>query len=433
MPEEAGRRAREWLDRVYGDLVTLTDTEPLAEGQLMWLFGCRYANDAAEPMLAATLAVPKDGASPFPLANFDPFDEELNASRPLGLGDEPWRWRLNARNCVVAADATVSQRPASALPWQPSDEAPGWWDRLLANHFPGSEVATCASWSEVLSAVEDSDPGTRGVVWLRRQVGGRPVTGHLLYVDRDIDGQVVVLDPQRGSLAEVNDAEVADLVLARFSRPAASVDDVIVPPWEVPAPELSAAVGKATTWLEQAYDDDVVLVDPDPADESQRGWLFACTTRRFQESGDWRDQMLDAGLVVPKAAGEEPFLLPNSDPWAWFARWDAGETGLPEPPSPGPATWYALLVQELGCQMRSTTAHEHWGGALRELKDFPADTQAMVWVRRKDRRGRESVGNLLVAEVLPDGLRLIDPMADYGQPRMDQDVSGLHVLRYERE
>jgi hypothetical protein len=85
---------------------------------------------------------------------------------------------------------------------------------------------------------------------------------------------------------------------------------------------------------------------------------------------------------------------------------------------------------ELG-EARSVTVHEHWGGVLRELRDFPADARAVVWVRREDDRGRESVGSLLLADVLADGVRFVDPMVDGGRPKMDQDVLGLHVIRYE--
>jgi hypothetical protein len=431
MSEEASQRATEWLDRAYGGLVTLTDTQPLVENERTWLFGCGYSSESTGVMLASALAVPKEGGQPFPLANSAPFDEEFNLSRPGELGDEPWRWRVNARNCVVATDAAVSRRPASALPWQPRDEAPGWWDRLVASYFPGAEVAECPSWGDVASAIIEGGPGTRGVVWLRRQLDGVPVTGHLLYADY-LDGQVAFLDGQRGGLATLEDSGFGDLVLARFTRPPAPEDDEeITVPWEIPAPDLSTAVAKATSWLEQAYEDEVVLVAPDASDETQRGWLFACTTKRFQESGDWREQMLDAALVVPKDGGAAPFGLPNPDPWAWFQQWDAGETELSAPPGPGPtAAWFAPLMRELG-SVHSANEHEHWGGVFSELTRFPTNARAVVWLRRRDERGRESVGNLLLAEVRSSGVRLIDSMTEDGAPAMDQDALSLHVIRYE--
>lgn len=428
---DPSRRAANWLDHLYGGLVALTDAEPFAEGEQSWLFGCRWADDAshaAEPMLAATIAVPKSGLDPFPVANADPLDEELNLNGSGQPGAEPWRWRVNARNCLVAMDAVVDHHPASALPWRPTDEAPGWWDRLLAVHFPGAEVGTCATWDEVCSAIAAGGPGTRGAVWLRRQFHGVELTGHLLYAQYH-DGAPVVLDGQRGMPAVLDDEEVGQLVLARFNRHEAGSGPVVIAPWQRSAPDLPAAIDKANQWLESTYAGSVVLVDPDDADETGRGWLFAATTRRFQQTGDWRDQMLDAALVVPKAAGAAPFGLPNPDPWAWLDQWDEGDPELPAPPDAGPAAWFVPTMRELGPVM-SASEHRNWAAALEEIIGFPPNSRALVWVRRQDGRGRETVGNLLLAANDPGGVRLADSMAEGGRPILDDQPLRLHVIRY---
>jgi hypothetical protein len=299
--------ATTWLDRTYGGLVVLADAEPIKVGERAVLLGCRYADpyDAEEPMLAATLCVPRDGSEPFPVANSDPFDEDLNLSTP-GSEPRPWRWRLNARNCLVATDAGVDQRPVSALPWQPADETPGWWDRLVTAYFPGAEVATCSNWGQAATAVADGGPGTRAAVWLRRQSGGREVTGHLLYAVHH-DGAAVFLDGQCGELARVDDGEVGRLVIACVHRPVAEAANELVLPWERAAPTFPAAVDKANNWLEHVYGG-------------------------------------DAALVVPKASGRPPFGLPNRNPWTWLRDWDAGRAELSAPPKPGDASWFGPMI-----------------------------------------------------------------------------------------
>lgn len=413
MIDEPGGVATNWLDRTYGGLVTVASEQPLLETERSWLVSCAYADDDSGPLLAATLAVPKDGAEPYPLSNADP------------LADDPadgWEWRVNARGCLVATDAAVDNRPASALPWRPADEAPGWWDRLLTRHFPGAEVATCTTWDDVTSAI---GPGTRGVVWLRRQVAGVEITGHLLYACH-AEGGVVVIDGQRGAPALLDDEEVGQLVLARFHRAEPDHAGPVMPSLAA-APDLTAAVGKATGWLEGTYGGAVALVDPAAADETARGWLFACATKRFLVTGDWRDQLLDAALVVPKAAGDEPFGLPNDDPWTWLRAWDAGQPGLAEPPDPGTAAWFEPTARQLGT-IRNTSTHRHWGDALAELADLPNGAKALVWLRRRDGRGRETVGNLLVAVKDGDEVRLVDSRTS--QPAIEPDPLAVHVIGF---
>ncbi|WP_263252849.1 YrhB domain-containing protein [Saccharopolyspora rosea] len=432
MSDDLGRRAAEWLDRTYGGLVTLTDGAPLVDGERTQLFGCDYASGSQEPLLAATIAVPKDGGEPFPVANAAPLDEEFNASVPPGAdpqaGLELWRWRVNARGCLIATHAAVDRTPATALPWRPLDEAPGWWERMLDAHFPDAEVATCSTWGDVTSMLAEGEPGTRAVVWLRRQLSGVEITGHLLYAFNDGE-RAAFLDGQQGALARLDDDEVSQLVVARFQRPVPGDSEMLPLPWEIAAPDLDAARDKATSWLEQTFEEPVVLVRPDQEDEIERGWLFACTTQRFQDSGDWRDQMLDAAVVVPKEAGAAPFPLPNSDPWRYLKDWEAGQDGLPDPPAPTVAAWFESTIRELG-QPLSSSEHRGWSAALEELSQAPEGAESLVWVRRTDARGRETVGNLLVAVKQGSDVRLIDSMAEDGQPTFDQDPMAVHVVRY---
>ncbi|MFE0019825.1 YrhB domain-containing protein [Amycolatopsis sp. NPDC059021] len=425
-------RARAWLDSTYQGRVELADLEPIRATERSVLFGCRYA-DAGEPMLAATICVPADGGEPFPVSNSRPLDEEANLARPPGGEVRPWRWTVNARNCVIAAAAAVDGRPASALAWEAEDESPGWWERMLAAHFPEAEVATYATWSQVGDAIVAGGPGTRGVIWLRRQLNGHEVTGHLLYTQFDEeDGVAPILDPQIGSLASVDDREVERLVLARFHRAVVPVSEHPVLPWDVAAGDLPAAVAKAEAWLDHTYQGEVCLVEPGSSDEARRGWLFACTTKRFLDSGDWREQMLDAALVVPKAAGESPFGLPNGDPWSWMEQWDAGAAGLPSPPAPAEATWFGLMSEQVG-RLHTGEPHRSWPEALREIADLPTGEPALIWLRRKDYRERETVGLLLWAVNSGGEIRVFDPTADSASPPpLDAEPFEVRVFRVER-
>lgn len=303
------RSAAAWLDQVYGGRVAVLDAAPIAEGRDSWLVRCGHVDPAAQPMLAGTVVVPKDGRAPFPAANAAPIDEALNLepAAPVPPGEERWRWRVNARNCVVTAEAVLRGASASALPWRPEDERADWWGQLLAVHFPGATSTTYRSWSDALSAVAAAGPEARAVIWLRRRFRGVEVAGHLLLATPWDDG-LLVLDPQRGVPADLRDDEVHELAVATFHP--TSTEPVEVP-WRTAAVDLGSAVAKAEAWLNATYDGEVVLVDPAPADEVRRGWLFACTTVQYQRTGDWRHQLLDAALVVPKDAAEDPFGLPT--------------------------------------------------------------------------------------------------------------------------
>jgi hypothetical protein len=424
MTDEPGRRAAQWLAEVYDGRVELAGQQPIAEQTRNWLFACRYADAQAEPMLAATLAVPKSGEAPFPVATSDPLDESVNVPD----AQESWRRRCNARNCLVATDAALRQQPASALPWRPEDEAPGWWERLVATLAPEAELTTCATWAEVADLVKAGGPGTHAAIWLQRQHDGVPITGHLLYAQY-ADGSAVLLDGQRGTLARLEDAEVGRLLVARFAPAGTGAAGSSEVPWERSAQDFETAVAKANAWLDRAYAGAAVLVDPTPADETRRGWLFACTTRRFRDGGDWRDQMLDAAVVVPKAGGEEPFGLPNSDPWNWMTQWDEGASDLADPPAAGDPDWFNTTMDQLGSVI-SASAHDGWAGAMQEIVNFPDDARALVWVRRRDGHGRETVGNLLVVASEGDNVRVVDGMAEGGQPTFEANATGVHVIRY---
>jgi hypothetical protein len=124
--------------------------------------------------------------------------------------------RLNARGCVVAVHCGVGGTPSTALPWQPSHEAPGWWDRLARRYFPEFRQVRVSDWDDVIRAVAEPGPDTRGVIWVRREIGGHEITGHLLYAHNNNDGQVVFLDGTTGSLGRLDPpAVLRELVLLR--------------------------------------------------------------------------------------------------------------------------------------------------------------------------------------------------------------------------
>ncbi|MEU1628729.1 YrhB domain-containing protein [Streptomyces sp. NPDC020096] len=383
-------------------------------------------------MLVASVAVPKNGHPPFLLATDDPWSDLAAYDRdgePRPLVQQARR--INARGCVLAVHAGLGGAHATALPWKPADEAPGWWDRLLRRYFPQVEAAPCANWDEVIRAVRQPGPDTRGVVWVRRELRGVEATGHLLYVHQHM-GQAVILDGQSGGLGRLETDHVKQLILARF--PGA---DSAAMPWDEAdsyraAEDLSSAIRKAESWLRKAYGPDVSLVDPSPADELTRGWLFACNTVEFLKSGNWTKAMLDAAIVVPKGRGE-PFGLPNSNPWAWLATWDSGvEPGtqsLELPPAPGAAAWLASTMPQLG-EVLSVSEHFDWPSLLAAFVAMPAQARAIVWVRRKDRRNRETVGLLLHAAHTPNGVVFIDGARNAPATLEIEGVITRHLIRY---
>jgi hypothetical protein len=274
----------------------------------------------------------------------------------------------------------------------------------------------------------DPGPDTRGVVWLRREVGGVEATGNLLYAHNN-KGQVVLLDAMAGGLAKLDTSLLRELVLIRALPESRSLERL---PWQVEAYDYASALRKAQYWLDGAYHGAVELVAPAPADEIRRGWVFACNTKRYLGDGRWQDGMLDATLVVPKDAAA-PFGLPNSDPWGWLERWDVGEVpgseGFPVPPTPGHAAWFEPTLADLG-PVISASQHADWATVMDELSGFPIGARALVWVRRADRRGRESVGWLVNALHTQQGVMLIDGSSDSAVALDQIGVRALHVIRY---
>ncbi|MFK4144419.1 YrhB domain-containing protein [Streptomyces sp. NPDC004065] len=108
------------------------------------------------------------------------------------------------------------------------------------------------------------------------------------------------------------------------------------PPWEREAADFAGAVAKARLWLDDAYQGQVDLVTPTAQDETRRAWVFSCNTKRFLQSGQWQDVLLDATLVVPKD-DSAPFGLPNS------TRGTGSPVGTPVRPS-GRRIWSPRLL-----------------------------------------------------------------------------------------
>ncbi|WP_037679525.1 YrhB domain-containing protein [Streptomyces griseus] len=423
--------ASAWLHQTYRGLVQLSTPNPVYETAMAWMFACRTLEQPgypSTPMLAASLVVPKDGSSPFhpstsdPLADMAPVGPQQAADRVAAQSR-----RINARGCVVTVHSAINGAPSTPLPWQPSDEAPGWWDRLARRYFPGFERVPVSDWDSLIREVGDSGPDTRGVVWVRRQLGGAEATGNLLYAHNN-KGQVVLLDAQAGGLAKLDTTLLRELVVIR-QLPGGPAQRW---PWECEAADFGSALRKAQLWLDQAYNGAVQPLDPTPQDETRRGWVFACNTKSYLREGQWQDAMLDATLVVPKSS-DEPFGLPNADPWTWLARWDAGETpgspGFPKPPPPAHAAWFQPTLSTLG-PVLSATAHATWSTAMDELRTFPLEARAVVWVRRVDTRGRESVGWLLNAVHTRQGVMLIDGASDAVPSLEGPGVHSVHVIRY---
>ncbi len=217
-----------------------------------------------------------------------------------------------------------------------------------------------------------------------------------------------------------------------FARTTASDTSSTPAPWVARADEFAAAVVKAETWLRRTYREPVALVDPSPEDELARGWLFAFNTEAYIQSGDWTHAMLDAALVVPKAPSE-PFLLSNAYPWAWLEAWNGGrEPGdgvLPLPPAPGPTAWFPPTLKELGGAI-SVSEPADWPEVFEDLREMPVGSRALVWVRRRDNRGRESVGYLLTGFHSDQGAALLDGSASPVQDLNPVAANGFRVIRY---
>ncbi|MEU8694741.1 toxin glutamine deamidase domain-containing protein [Streptomyces sp. NPDC048665] len=212
------RQAGAWLWGVYGGLVELSTPSPVYETATAWLMACRALPQPGfpdTPMLASSVVIPKDGDAPFHPAPGTP----LSDLEPAHRNGDPAR-RLNARGCLVAVHCGINGAPSVPLPWHPSHEAPGWWSRLGHRYFPEFERVAVTDWSDVIEAIAGPGPDTRGVIWVRREIGGHEATGNLLYAHNN-NGQVVFLDGLTASLARLDPPQLLrELVLLR-ARPGA--------------------------------------------------------------------------------------------------------------------------------------------------------------------------------------------------------------------
>jgi len=418
------------LQSTYQGQVELAIPQPVAQSQEAFLYSCQSLLQPGyrpTPMLSASLAVPLNGTEPFHPATNQPWADfaSLASDSHPRTADRQAR-RLNARGCIVALDSMIDGARASALPWRPFHEAPGWWDRLLRRYFDQPEVASCAAWDDVITAIQENGPDTRGVIWIRREVAGEEATGHLVYAHNN-QGNVVILDPVASGLAQLEGQHIRKLTLARFRR-GQYPDSLVEKPWRCPARDFRSAKHKAQSWLDQHYTGQVILVDPHPSDEGPRGWLFACNTRSFITNGRPEDALLDAALVVPKD-NSEPFGLPNSDPWNWYEQWSNSQSGLAMPPAPCSLEWFKRTMHALGGLIRITD-HTEWPTLLAELATLPTGVRALIWVRRRDARGRESVGLLLNAAHTEQGLALVEPTIGEPATLETSGIIALHLIRY---
>ncbi|MEV6326415.1 toxin glutamine deamidase domain-containing protein [Streptomyces sp. NPDC051909] len=211
-------QATAWLNDVYGGLVELAVPRPVYETETAWLLACRALPQPGyprTPMLAASLVVPKDGSSPFhpassaPLADLEPAPVRETSARVRNQAR-----RINARGCVAALHSVVGGHPSVALPWRPAHEAPGWWGRLNRRYFQGFTHVPVGDWKDVIRAVREPGPDTRGLVWVRREADGQEVTGGLVYVHNN-NGRAVFLDAVTAALATLDTSHVRELVLRR--------------------------------------------------------------------------------------------------------------------------------------------------------------------------------------------------------------------------
>jgi hypothetical protein len=77
-----------------------------------------------------------------------------------------------------------------------------------------------------------------------------------------------------------------------------------------------------------------------------------------------------------------------------------------------------------------STEHHNWHDALVAVAGFAPDSRSVIWVRRQDGRGRETVGNLVLAVTDQDGFLLMDPMTQDNEPVVGEEPLALHVIRY---
>lgn len=218
MPNPA-QQATAWLMSIYAGLVELAAPHPVYETGTAWMLACRTVPQPhypRTPMLAASIVVPMDGSSPFHPAPGDPLGDLVSAAsrEDAALRVAGQSRRINARGCTVSLHSTISGARSVPLPWKPFDEAPGWVARLKHRYFSEFTRIPVDSWDDVVKAIAEPGPDTRGVVWVRREIGGHESTGNLLYAHNN-NGQVVLLDGLTSSLARLDISMVRELVLLR--------------------------------------------------------------------------------------------------------------------------------------------------------------------------------------------------------------------------
>ncbi|MGW1267631.1 toxin glutamine deamidase domain-containing protein [Streptomyces sp. NPDC002491] len=216
---QPAQRATDWLRHTYGGLVEPATPQPVHETEYAWMLACRTVPQPGyprTPMLAASLVVPKDGTAPFHPAPADPL---ADLTPPASLSEAVARVqgqprRINARGCTVALHTAISGAPSTPLPWHPSDEAPGWVARLTRRYFADFAHTPADTWDDVINAISEPGPDTRGVIWVRREIGGQEATGNLLYAHNNM-GRVVFLDSLTSSLGRLDTSHVRGLTLLR--------------------------------------------------------------------------------------------------------------------------------------------------------------------------------------------------------------------------
>ncbi|MER7716786.1 toxin glutamine deamidase domain-containing protein [Streptomyces flaveolus] len=210
--------AADWLHWTYNGLVELAAPDVVHETSAAWLLSCRSVAQPGfprTPMLAASIVVPKYGGLPYHPAPGDPLADLKSA--PMWeyadrLASQPHR--LNIRGRVTALHNRIDRITVTPLPWAPGHEAPGWWSRLARRYFPGFVETAVDDWDDVIRTVADAGLDSRGLIWVRREMGGQEITGHLLYAHNN-DGRVVFLDAMTASLAKLETEGVRSLRLLR--------------------------------------------------------------------------------------------------------------------------------------------------------------------------------------------------------------------------
>ncbi|MBD0422984.1 hypothetical protein H0H10_28170 [Streptomyces sp. TRM S81-3] len=212
------RLATDWLQQTYNGLVEPAVPEVVHETSAAWLLSCRSVAQPGfprTPMLAASVVVPRYGGLPFHPAPSAPLDDLKPAptwEQADRLVSQPHR--LNVRGRVVALHHRIDGTPVTPLPWKPDHEAPGWWGRLARRYFPEFTRTPVEDWDDVTRAVGEAGPDARGLVWVRREIGGQEISGNLLYAHH-VDGRVVFLDPMTDSPATLETTGVRELRLLR--------------------------------------------------------------------------------------------------------------------------------------------------------------------------------------------------------------------------